>query len=77
MDAMVFCGMLEAHESTAAPSLMLDAKAVARMFGWSAQTVRRRAADGTFPAPRSLPGRAVRWLRSDIERWAEALPVAR
>jgi predicted DNA-binding transcriptional regulator AlpA len=56
---------------------MLDAKAVGRMFGWSAQTVKRRAADGTFPAPRSLPGRTVRWLRSDVERWAEALPAAR
>lgn len=36
-----------------------------------------RMADGTFPKPVSLEGKAVAWLESEIAAWMEARIAAR
>lgn len=51
------------------------AKAVLRLpvvkarTGLSRSTIYLRIAEGSFPKPISLGGRAVGWLESDIEQW--------
>ncbi len=34
-----------------------------------------RIREGTFPKPRDLGGRTVRWLAQDIDNWIESLPT--
>lgn len=41
--------------------------------GLGRSTIYRRIDEGTFPRPRSLGGRAVAWLESDVEAWIAAL----
>jgi prophage regulatory protein len=45
---------------------------VKRTTGLSRSTIYFRIAQGTFPKPVSLGGRAVGWLRSEIEGWVKA-----
>ena len=60
------------------PSLFLRRPAVLASIGVSAATLQRLVATEQFPAPRRLSeqGRAVAWLRSDIEAWAASRPVS-
>jgi len=47
---------------------------VAAYFRVTPRTVREwRAQEATFPQPRDLPGRSVRWYRPDITEWAVSL----
>ncbi len=39
--------------------------------GLSRSSIYLRVAEGTFPKPVSLGGRAVGWLESDVQRWVE------
>jgi prophage regulatory protein len=41
--------------------------------GLGRSTIYRRIGEGTFPAPKSLGGRAVAWLESDVEAWIAGL----
>ena len=47
---------------------------VERRCGLSTTTIYRKMADGTFPRPRRVGARAVRWLESEIERWLSECP---
>ena len=51
---------------------------VARLLGISPSTVRRLAKRGThgFPRPKSLFGRSVGWLHSDVMRWIQTRKTA-
>jgi prophage regulatory protein len=40
--------------------------------GLSHSTIYSRIAEGTFPKPVSLGGRAVGWLESEIEAWIQS-----
>lgn len=61
--------------STASPiteaSLFLRMRAVTRQIGLGRSTIYRLFAQGKFPAPVKLAGRAVAWRRVDLERWSE------
>ena len=68
-DAVAASNLVLAQASFAKPlpDALLTADEVAAMFNVDARTIRRRVADGTFPAPVKV-GRSVRWRRSDLER---------
>lgn len=55
---------------------LLTLREVRAKVGLGSSTIYRRMADGTFPRPRNLGGGTVRWMRGDIRRWAQALPIA-
>jgi predicted DNA-binding transcriptional regulator AlpA len=38
-------------------------------YGYSRTTIWRRVKNGTFPAPRYLPGGQRRWLLADLLEW--------
>lgn len=59
-----------------AQPIFMRRPAVLAAVGVSAATLQRMVARGEFPKPRRLSaeGRAVAWLRTDVERWAESLP---
>lgn len=44
---------------------------VLRMTALSRSSLYRRIADGNFPRPVSLGGKAKGWRREDLEQWAE------
>lgn len=47
---------------------------VADYFQVTPRTVREwRSIEATFPQPLDLPGRSIRWHRSDITEWAISL----
>jgi prophage regulatory protein len=48
---------------------ILRLPAVKASVGLSRSTIYLRIAEGTFPRPVSLGGRAVGWLQSEIEGW--------
>jgi prophage regulatory protein len=50
---------------------MLRLPAVKRSTGLSRSTIYLRIAQGAFPKPVSLGGRAVGWLESEIQEWLQ------
>jgi prophage regulatory protein len=50
---------------------ILRLPAVKEVTGLSRSTVYLRIAEGKFPKPLSLGGRAVGWLESDIHDWLQ------
>jgi prophage regulatory protein len=48
---------------------ILRRKQVQDRVGLSRSTIYLRVAEGTFPKPFSLGGRAVGWLEAEIESW--------
>ena len=44
---------------------------VRRSTGLSRSTIYARIAEGRFPKPVSLGGRAVGWIEAEIEEWLE------
>jgi prophage regulatory protein len=44
---------------------------VKRRTGLSRSTIYLRVAQGTFPKPVSLGGRAVGWLEAEVEQWLQ------
>ena len=56
----------------------LTAEAAAVYLGYAVRTFREKVAvKPDFPAPRFFGGTAMRWLRSDLDRWAEQQPTRR
>jgi prophage regulatory protein len=53
----------------ASPKTILRLTHVLRMTGLSRSTVYNRIANGEFPHQVSLGGRAVGWLKSEVEDW--------
>jgi predicted DNA-binding transcriptional regulator AlpA len=49
-------------------ALLLDVRAVARLFSLSTQTVRRLDSQGRIPRPIRI-GRAVRWYKPHVLGW--------
>jgi predicted DNA-binding transcriptional regulator AlpA len=49
-------------------ALLLDVRAVARLFSLSTQTVRRLDSQGRIPPPIRI-GRAVRWYKPHVLGW--------
>lgn len=50
---------------------ILRLPAVKARTGLSRSTIYLRVAEGTFPKPVSLGGRAVGWVESEIQMWLE------
>lgn len=50
---------------------ILRLPAVKASTGLSRSTIYLRVAQGTFPEPVSLGGRAVGWLESEIQEWLQ------
>lgn len=50
---------------------ILRLPAVKARTGLSRSTIYLRVAEGTFPKPVSLGGRAVGWVESEIQQWLE------
>ncbi|HSE90102.1 MAG TPA: AlpA family transcriptional regulator [Candidatus Binatia bacterium] len=44
---------------------------VKRSTGFSRSTIYLRIAQGTFPRPVSLGGRAVGWLEAEVQQWLQ------
>lgn len=51
---------------------ILRLPAVKASTGLSRSTIYLRVAEGTFPKPVSLGGRAVGWIESEIQQWLES-----
>jgi prophage regulatory protein len=49
--------------------IILRLPAVKASVGLSRSTIYLRIAEGTFPKPVSLGGRAVGWLQAEIDAW--------
>lgn len=50
---------------------ILRLPAVKARTGLSRSTIYLRVAEGTFPKPVSLGGRAVGWVEAEIQEWLE------
>jgi prophage regulatory protein len=50
---------------------ILRLPAVKASTGLSRSTIYLRVAEGTFPRPVSLGGRAVGWLEAEIQEWLQ------
>lgn len=50
---------------------VLRLPAVKASTGLSRSTIYLRLAEGTFPKPVSLGGRAVGWLESEVQEWLQ------
>jgi len=48
---------------------ILRLPAVKQRTGLSRSTIYLRVAEGSFPAPVSLGGRAVGWIESEVDEW--------
>ena len=54
----------------------LDMPSACTFVALSESTLQKMIEEGTFPKPRAVSGRCVRWKVSDLEAWAESRPVA-
>jgi len=53
------------------PHHILRLPSVRAVTGLSRSTLYNRIAEGSFPAPISLGGRAVGWIEAEIQEWLE------
>jgi prophage regulatory protein len=51
------------------PQKILRLPAVKALIGLSRSTIYLRVAEGSFPLPISLGGRAVGWVEAEVEAW--------
>lgn len=65
-----------ARTHTQKPLALLPLEVVLTRTGLSESTIRKGIVQGWFPAGRKIGPRCVRWLESDLEQWAQTLPVA-
>ncbi len=49
---------------------------VTKLTGLSRATVYRLVEKDRFPRPRRIGDRAVAWVNSEVEEWADGLPIA-
>jgi len=56
---------------------LLSAQQAAELLGVSLRTYRDLIKQPDFPAPRSLGPRSNRWVRTELEAYAAALPSVR
>jgi prophage regulatory protein len=60
------------QQQNVSPSLaILRLQYVKARTGLSRSTIYLRVAEGTFPKPVNLGGRAVGWVESEIQHWLE------
>lgn len=59
------------------PDRLLRGADVSKLVALSRNTIDRRVAAGTFPAPLDLGGGSVRWRQSDVLAWLSSLTYAR
>lgn len=59
------------------PPILLSAKESAAFLGVSLRTFRNSCKEPGFPAARQLSERNSRWVRTELEAWAVALPPAK
>lgn len=57
--------------------ICLSLKEVAQALSLSPTTVQQLVRQKTFPEPRLLSGRRVGWLAHEVQKWADARPVAK
>ncbi len=58
------------------PDRFLTIKEVIARTRISRGTIYRKIQNGSFPSPRKIGDRAVRWLESDIQDWMDGCPRA-
>ena len=51
---------------------LLRVGVVEQAVGFSASSIRRKVADGTFPEPVKLGTRCTRWRAADVRAWIQA-----
>ena len=51
------------------PIQFLKLSEVMRRVGLKHSTIYKRVAEGAFPRPVSLGGRAVAWVEQEVEKW--------
>ncbi len=51
-------------------------KEVQQIVNLSRSAIYAQMARGTFPLPRKISGKSVRWVRSEIAAWMQNLPVS-
>ena len=55
---------------------LLRREEVERRCGLATTTIYRKMSEGTFPKPKRVSTRAVRWVESEIEKWISERPLA-
>ena len=56
-------------------SELLTEREIIGLTKMSQSTVRRRVADGSFPAPVKIGPRCIRFKGEEVEAWLDSLPV--
>ena len=64
-----------APDRPAVEPLFYTAREVETLTGFTRQGIAKMVAAGQFPAPRQAGDRAVRWLRAEVQKWVDGLPV--
>lgn len=57
------------------PDLLIPISEVCTMTGISRATIYRRINEGSFPRPRQVGPRSVRWLLSEVQGWIISRPL--
>lgn len=55
---------------------LISIKQVLELTAISRATLYRYMDKGTFPKPRKLDSKTIRWVESDVSNWIENLPEA-
>src|SRR5439155_12401841 len=63
--------IISVHRGATTMHTILRLPDVKRSTGLSRSTIYLRIAQGTFPKPVSLGGRAVGWLESEVQQWLQ------
>lgn len=63
--------MVQQHPAIPPGVSMLRRREVQARTGLSRSTIYRRVAEGTFPEPVNLGGRAVGWIAAEVQEWLE------
>lgn len=64
------------EDKIAASDRLVPLRVVLAAVGVGSSTIYRWIAAGTFPKPRVLSKRCVRWVWADVNEWIENLPTA-
>lgn len=63
--------MTNSEKTFPASHQILRLKNVQKLIGLSRSSIYLRIANGTFPRPINLGGKAVGWLESEVQQWLE------
>lgn len=67
---------LQTVQSLHIPEALLKIRVVIEVTGLSESTIRRKVAEGTFPAPIKDGPRCTRWVAGKVSNWLKAKGAA-